>query len=155
MKKWFLLITSIIIDGLIPNITLYQLNNLSYFTSLFTVVSLIFMYDDKHFWKLLLVSSVLYGSLHMSNLLLSFVSFYVVLKSIKFLNKNLENNLFTTIIKVLLIILIYDGILFLIVSIISYDFFNIYNYFYKINHSIILNILYGIILFYFYKKVLK
>lgn len=152
MKKYIILLISIIIDGLIPNITLYKLNDLSYFTPLCTIVSLIFIYEDKEFIRLLLISSILYGGLYMSNILLTFILFFIVILVIKIFKKVFEDNIFTIIFQILLIVAIYDGFFFIITSLISVNNFNFDNYFYKLTHSIIFNILYGITIFYIYDK---
>ena len=48
MKKYIFILISIIIDGLIPNITLFGFNNLTYFTPLCTLVSLVIIYDNRY-----------------------------------------------------------------------------------------------------------
>lgn len=150
MKKYIILLISLIIDGLVPNITLFSFNNLTYFTPLCTITSLVIIYDDKKFIKLFLISSTLYGVLYMSNLLLAFILFFITMLVIKLMKRILSDNLFTIILQILLVITIYEGVFYIIYSLIFMNTFNINDYFYKISHSIVLNLLYGISIFYIY-----
>ena len=153
MKKYIVFLISIIIDGLIPNITLFNFNNITYFTPLCTVVSLVFLYNDrKDFIKLWLVSSLIYGSLYIHNLFLSFILFFVILLVIKGLKRLFTDTLIINLIEVILVICIYDFIFFSIHSLIVVNHFIWKNYFYKILHSIIFNFIYGIILFFVFPK---
>ena len=93
MKKIIILLISILIDGLITNITLYNFNNITYFMPMCTVVSLIFLYEDKDFLKLYLISSSVYGTLYINNLLFSFILFFIVISFIRLLDK-MNNNCF-------------------------------------------------------------
>lgn len=152
MKTYIILIISIIIDGLISNITLYQFNCLTYFTPLCTIVSLIFLYDDKNFVKVFLLSSILYGALYMSNMLLSFILFIIILLVIRMVKKLVKDNLPLIILQILLVVALYDGIFYFITSIVSMNKFSFDAYIYKLSHSIILNLLYGISLFFICDK---
>ncbi|MBQ7137149.1 MAG: hypothetical protein IJO43_04165 [Bacilli bacterium] len=156
MKKYIVLLISIILDGLISNISLYQINHLTYFTSLCTVISLVVVYNNEDFIKLLILSSVVYGGLYMSNILLSFVLFFAALMTIKYLKKELRDNLFTILLQFIIIIFVYDFILFFIMSFINVGHIGFNHYFYKITHSLLLNLLYGISIYFIYdKKVLN
>ncbi len=153
MKKYIMFIISIMIDGLIPNVTLFNYNNITYFNPLCTVVSLVFLYNDKKdFVKLWLMSSIIYGALYINNLFLSFIIFFIVLMTIKGLKKLFSDNLIINLIQVMLVICIYDFIFFSINSLIITNKFIWEDYFYKVFHSIILNFIYGIILFFVFPK---
>jgi len=152
MKRYIILLISIIIDGMIPNITIYDFNNITYFTPLCTVISLVIIYNDKNFINLFLFSSIVYGSLYMSNILLSFILFIIVLMVIKYLKKAFEDNLFTIILEIILVICIYEFIFFSITSFLYFNNFSFDNYLYKLTHSIIFNLLYGITIYYIYDK---
>lgn len=152
MKKYIFILISIIIDGLIPNITLFGFNNLTYFTPLCTLVSLVIIYDNRYFYQLLAFTSIIYGSLYLNNLLVSFILFVPLLFLIKYLKKIFTDNLGIIIFEILISILFYELIYFLIVSFFVFNSFNFYNYLYKVIHSIIFNILYGTTIFYLYDK---
>lgn len=152
MKKYIIIFISIIIDGLIPNITLYEINNLTYFTPLCTIVSLIFIYEDRLFFKLLFAISILYGMLYMNNVFLTFILFFIVMIVIKTFKRSFKDNLFTVVIQILLVIFVYDGLFYLINVLINNNTFDINVYLYKFLHTIIFNLFYGIILFYITEK---
>lgn len=152
MKRYLILFLSILIDGLIGNLTVYSINNLSYFTPLCTVVSLVFLYDEKHFLWLFLFSSILYGGLYLSNLLLSFILFFVVMIAIKLCKHFLEDNFFTLLLQTIIIIVIYEFLFYGIASLLWFNSFKIDIFLYKLRHSIILNFLYSVFLYYVCNK---
>ena len=82
--KYLIILISIILDGLIPNITLFSFNNITYFTPVCTSISLIFLYsEDKKFYKILFFISMIYGSLYINNLILSITVFFLEVVFIK------------------------------------------------------------------------
>jgi len=156
MKRYIILFISIIIDGLISNFTLYNFNNITYFTPLCTVVCLVIIYDDKSFFKMLFLSSTLYGGLYMNNILLSYVLFYIVMVIIKCFKNVFKDNLFTVLFQIILVIFAYELVLFIVISLLSLDDLSMNDYIYKVTHSLIWNLMYGISIFYVYdKKVLN
>lgn len=152
MKNYIILLISVILDGVIYNITMYQLHHLTYFTPMCTVVSLIFLYDNKNFIKLWLLSSVVYGTLYMSNLLLSLALFFVVMQVIKLCKYLFEDNLLTIVLQIIVVIVIYDGLFWVINFLTFYNSFSFDDYIYKVSHSIIFNLLYGTSLYYLCDK---
>lgn len=148
MKRYLILFLSILIDGLIGNLTVYSIGNLSYFTPLCTVISLVFLYDEKHFFWLFLFSSLIYGGLYMSNLLLSFILFFTVMVTIKLCKHFLEDNFFTLLLQTFLIVMIYEALFYGIASLLWLNSFKVDIFLYKLCHSVILNFLYSIFLYY-------
>ena len=148
MKKYIIILISIILDGLIPNITLYRFNNITYFTPICTAISLIFVYEeDKSFYKLLLGTILIYGTLYINNLILSSVVFLITSVIIKIFKKYFKDNLFTILIQILLIIFFWDMMFFIVNSLIITNVFIWENYLYKVSHTLVFNILYGGVLF--------
>lgn len=156
MKKYLIILISIIIDGIIPNITLYNFNNITYFTPICTGISLIFLYeDDKFFYRLLFFTILLFGVLYINNLILSFVLFTIIFFIIKVFKYFFKDNFFTILIQILLVILCWDLMFFVIKSLIINNRFIWQDYFYKVSHSILFNLIYGVILFKLLKKSSK
>lgn len=153
--KYLIILISIILDGLIPNISLFNFNNITYFTPLCTAISIIFLCDDRKFNRILLLISIIYGSLYINNLLLSMIIFFVIFILIRIFKKFFRDNIFTIVIQILLVIIIWDLLLFLFNSLLVTNVFRWNNYFYKITHSILFNIIYGISLFIVLKKCSK
>lgn len=146
--KCLIILISIILDGLIPNITLFNFNNLTYFTPICTATSLVFLYnEDKKFYWLLFLISIIYGSLYINNLLLSIMAFFLIFVFLKLFKRFFSDNFFTTIVQILLVIILWDLLFFLFNSILVTNVFLWNNYFYKVTHSILFNLVYGIVLF--------
>jgi len=152
MKKYIFVFVSIIMDGLISNITLFNFNNITYFTPLCTLVSLVIVYDNRYIYHLLIFTSFIYGVLYINNLLMSIVLFTSLLLLIKSLKKIFSDNLGTILLEILISISFYELIYFLIMSFFIFNHLNLYNYLYKLSHSIVFNVLYGITMFYLYDK---
>lgn len=148
MKKYLIILISIIIDGIMPNITLYGLNNITYFTPVCTGISLIFLYEDnKQFYRLLLFTILLFGGLYINNLILSFIIFNSVFFIIKLFKYFFKDNYFTILIQILLVVFSWDLIFFVVSGLVINNSFIWEDYFYKVSHSIIFNVIYGTILF--------
>lgn len=148
MKRYLILFLSILIDGLIGNLTIYSIGNLSYFTPLCTVVSLVFLYDEKHFIGLFLFSFLIYGGLYMSNILLSLILFFIVMLTIKLCKHFLEDNFITLLLQTFLVVVIYEGIFYEIASLLWMNQFQVDVFLYKLSHTVIINVLYSIFLYY-------
>lgn len=148
MKKYLIILVSILIDGLIPNITLFNFNNITYFTPLCTAVSLIFLYENnKTFYKLITFTIIIYAGLYVNNLILAIIIFIIIIYIIHVFKKCFKDNIFTVLIQVLIVICTWDLLFFLFDSIFIIKSFIWSNYLYKISHSLILNIIYGLILY--------
>lgn len=154
--KYIIILLSIVLDGLIPNITLFNFNNLTYFTPICTPISLVFLYgEDKKFYWLLFITSIIYGSLYINNLLLSILVFFLIFMFIKLFKRFFRDNFFTTIVQIILVIILWDLLFFLFNSILVTNMFLWINYSYKITHSILFNLVYGIVLFLVLKRKTK
>lgn len=151
MKRYIILIISLLIDLLISNITYYNFNNLTFLTPLCMVTSLIFIFDGKKDIKLLVITIILHSALFTNNLLLSFIIFIILYYLIKLMKYIIKDNLWVNLIEVIIVILVYELLLYFIYSSFIYLFFNINNYWYKVSHSLIINIIYAIIIYYVVK----
>ena len=146
--RYLIVLISIILDGLIPNITLFNFNNITYFTPVCTAISLIFLYgEDKRFYIMLSFTSIIYGSLYINNLILSIIVFLIVFIFIKLFKMFFKDNIITIIVQILLTIFIWDLLFFLFSSMLIKNAFMWKNYFYKVSHSILFNLIYGLFLF--------
>ncbi len=153
MKKYLVLLISILLDGLITNITLYSFNNITYFMPLCTVTSLVFILNqNENNKKLFILNVLLYSAFYMHNLILSFTIFLIIYYLIKIIKKIITVNKITLFLEVIIIIAIYEFILFFIYSLILSKNFIIDNYWYKLSHSIIINIIYSFILYLLFYK---
>ena len=153
-KKYLIIsLLSIILDGLILYLIPGYFHNINYFYPMLTISLIPFLYYDniKDYYYFIFIIGIIYDLLY-SNLFLfnSLIFLFLSKVDIKFL-KLMKNNLFTYILLVIINILLYDLILFILISI-SNNIFIINEYFYKIARSLLLNILMSIIYYLIFKR---
>lgn len=148
------IIISFILDGILTNFLPYIVGNLSLFTPLTTLISITVIYklfhnkyNHKKYFFVCFIVGFLYDLFYTN--LLFFNSFLFLL--IGFINtilyKQIGEGYIRTIINVIVIIILYE--LLTVLSIIMFNLvpINIEAIFYKISHSLILNILYSELLY--------
>lgn len=160
MLTSIIIIISIILDGLLTNYLPYSVNDLSFFTPLLTVVSIFIIYPlnrkkETKFFILIFIIGIIYDLLYTNLLFLNGLLFVLIALISKVIYKNFETSYFKLIIYTILLIIIYEsayaGILFIyrIVPV------TLYKLFYKITHTILLNIIYVELLYYIIKHLPK
>ena len=151
---------SIILDGLLTNYLPYLVNSLSYFTPMMTQICLFlvcyfYKKNKKDYLILCLISGIIYDWLYSP-----FIIFYgIIFLAIGIFSKYIFDNYEISYIKLLfyniLIITIYETLVFLIIIFFNLVNVNLYNLFYKIIHSLILNLIYGQVLYFIIEKIPK
>ena len=147
-----IMILSLFLDGLLTNYLSFLPNTLSYFTPSLTLVSIFLIYpfyrkNIKKYYITIFILGFMYD-LFYTNLFFYNAYIYLLLGLIiRIIYKNLEVTWFRNIIYIALLICFYEclngGILFLFHLVpITFD-----RLIYKITHSLILNILYGEIIY--------
>lgn len=134
-------------DGLLTNYLPYLVNDLSYFTPLFTVVSIFIIYpfyrkNNKKYFITVFLLGFIYDLFYTNLLFYNAVIFLIIGIISRFINKNFETSFLKLIIYTVIIVVLYEsisaGILFVFNIVpISFD-----KLFYKISHSLLLNIIY-------------
>lgn len=134
-------------DGLLTNYLPYLVNDLSYFTPLFTVVSIFIIYpfyrkNNKKYFITIFLLGFIYDLFYTNLLFYNAVIFLIIGIISRFINKNFETSFLKLIIYTVIIVVLYEsisaGILFVFNIVpISFD-----KLFYKISHSLLLNIIY-------------
>lgn len=143
---------SLIIDGVLTNFLPYSVSALSLFTPLTTLVSLIIVYPlyyhrNKEYYILAFVLGIIYDLFYTNLLFLNgFLFLLIALLYVK-LYKEIGDGVIRILISILLCIVIYElltaGII-LIFNLVPLTFSKVL---YKIDHSLLLNLIYGEILF--------
>lgn len=143
---------SLIIDGVLTNFLPYSVSALSLFTPLTTLVSLIIVYPfyyhrDKEYYILAFILGIIYDLFYTNLLFLNgFLFLLIALLYVK-LYKEIGDGVIRILISILLCIVIYElltaGII-LIFNLVPLTFSKVL---YKIDHSLLLNLIYGEILF--------
>ena len=153
-----ILFISIILDGIFTNFLPYLPNDLSWFTPLLTVVSIFIIYPfyrktPKKYYKTVFVVGIIYDLLYTNLWFLNAVLFLIIACISKYLYKNYEISFIRLILYTCILIISYEtifgGVLFCF-QVIPITFEKLI---YKIEHSLIMNIIYMEIVYYFLKII--
>ena len=158
MISIIIIVTSLLLDGLLTNYLSYLPNNLTLFTPLLTLTSIFLIYpfyrkNNKKYYYTILILGFIYD-LFYTNLLFYHAFLFLLLGFfIRFLYKNLEISWIRNIIYLFLLITIYELINGGIIYIFNLVPVTIEKIFYKIEHSLLLNIIYGEIIYFIIKII--
>lgn len=148
MAPIIIIIVSLILDGILSNFLPYLVNNLSLFTPLLTVVSIFLIYpfyrkNLKKYYLISFLTGIIYSLLYTNLLLYDAIIFFLIAYFSKYLYKMLRINYLNIIFQVIILIIVYELLNVLIITIFNLVPMNLYKIIYKISHSLILNIIYS------------
>lgn len=151
---------SIILDGVLSNFLPYTVNALSLFTPMLTVVSIFIIYPfytkkEKYYYLTAIITGIIYNLFYTNMLFYNAVIFLILAIITKYINKNFEVNYLNIIIQTLVIISSYEIINACIIVVFNLVPMSFYRLFYKISHSLLLNIIYSEILLLILNKLPK
>ena len=155
-----ILIISLILDGLLTNYLPFLVNELSLFTPLFTLTSIFIIYPfyrkkEKKYFILVFIIGIIYDLLYTNLLFFNALLFLVIAYLSKQIYKNFDISFIKLIIYISLIIISYETLTGLIIFIFNLVPITISKIIYKITHSLIINIIYGEIIYLILNKLLK
>lgn len=139
---------SLILDGILSNIFPYTVNNLSLFTPLLTLISIYLIYpfykkkENKYILTIFL-TGIIYDLLYTNLIFYSAIIFTIIGIISKYIYKHYEINYLNIIIQIILIVTIYELLNALIIILFNLVPMSISRLFYKITHSLLLNIIYS------------
>lgn len=139
---------SLILDGILSNIFPYTVNNLSLFTPLLTLISIYLIYpfykkkENKYILTIFL-TGIIYDLLYTNLIFYNAIIFTIIGIISKYIYKHYEINYLNIIIQIILIVTIYELLNALIIIIFNLVPMSISRLFYKITHSLLLNIIYS------------
>ena len=143
----------VILDGLIIYFIPNYFNKLNYFYPMLTISFIPFIcLNKKSFYILTIIIGIIYDLLYSNIFLYNVILFIILISLDKKIKNYFKDSLMLFILLALLNIVIYDTIGFLLTIITSYQSITIYDLFYKINHSILLNIMSVFVLWFLLKK---
>ena len=160
-----ILIISFILDGVLTNFLPFGVENISLFTPLLTIVALVVIYnffyhEEKKYYILSFIVGILYDLFYTNLLFLDGLLFLLIAFVITKIYKLVGFNYMWIALDILISIIIYECSFALVIVIFNLIPMTIYRLLYKISHSIILNIIYGELLYFIiqllpkkYKKV--
>ena len=142
-----ILIISIILDGILSNFLPFLVNDLSIFTPLFTVVSIFIIYPfykkhEKKYFITIFIVGIIYDLLYTNLLFFNGILFLIIGLVSKYIYKNYEVTSIRLIIYTIIIISTYElstGLILFIFRLVPVTFYKVW---YKIIHSLLLNIIY-------------
>ena len=147
MSKVLILI-SLLLDGIL---SIYLKNN-SYFLPLLTITTIYNIYPkykkkEKNYFIMNIISGIIYDLLYTNLLFFNAILFFIIGLISKYIHKNFINNIFIQIIYIAIIIISYELLTTLILHTFKVIPITIPKIIYKITHSLLLNIIYGEILY--------
>ena len=143
-----IIVLSLFFDGLLTNYLPFLVNDLSLFTPLLTIVSIFMIYpyfrkELKKYFIIVASIGIIYDLLYTNLLFFNAILFLLIAIITRFIYKNYEITFFRLVIYIILIIVIYESATALILLIFNLVPITISKLLYKIYHSLILNIIYG------------
>lgn len=152
MIPYLIMIISLLLDGLLTNYLPYLNQNLSFFTPLLTLVSIFLIHPlyykkEKQYFITVFILGIIYDLFYTNLLFFNAIIFLIIGFITKFLYKNYEVSYIKLIIYIIMIISFYEilnGVILFIYHVVP---ISIYKVWYKITHSLFLNIIYAEILY--------
>lgn len=151
MRKYIILIISLILDIILLNILPFTYNDINYLFPMFFIISLFLIYPlfntDKNYFLTIFISSIIYGGLFYNNILLGISSIMLLGLFTKLYNKYLNLNNISMLIGIILVIILNNTYIYLVLSFSLISVFSFNILFYKIKRSILLNLIYSLIIY--------
>ena len=149
------LVISFLLEGIMSNIFPSTLSNISYFTTIYIIISFAIIYpyfdNDKKFFILIFIFVILFDILYTSTIFVNTFIFIIIGIVIKILYNILPGNVFMTNIISYVGIIIYHILSFIILMITGYGDYSIILLFNIIIHSIFMTIIYTSISYFIMK----
>lgn len=147
-----IMIISFILDGLLTNYLPYGVGNLSLFTPLTTIVALIIIYmffykNDRTYFIISFITGFIYDLFYTNLLFLNALLFLLIAFIISKIYKRVDFNFIWVFLSIILMIVIYETCFAIIITIFNLVPMSFERIIYKISHSIILNVIYGEVIY--------
>ena len=138
------IIISFILENIMSNIFITTLNNVSPFTTIYTIIALVVIYpyfaSDKKYFLLVIIFGFLFDTIYTSTILLNLTIFLVISLLIKTLNNIISDNIIMTNIISLISVATYHILTFIILNIVTSKSYSIILLGKILTHSIIMTI---------------
>lgn len=147
MLPIIIIITSIILDGLLTNYLPYLVNDLTLFTPMLTLVTIFIIYPFyrkkiKKYYLIVFIIGITYDLLYTNLLFFNAILFLIIAYISRFIHKNYEVTYLRIIIYIPVLIIVYESLTALIILIFNLVPITFERLYYKITHSLLLNIIY-------------
>lgn len=160
MIPYIIMILSFLLDGILTNYLPYLVNDLSLFTPLLTLVSVIvilpfYRKKEKNYFITIFVLGILYDLFYTNLLFFNGVLFLIVGYFLWQVQKNIPINSINIVIEIVGAIILYESLTGIFLLIYNMVPVTLYKVFYKIIHSLLLNIIYGEVIYWILKIMPK
>lgn len=148
-----ILVVSLFLDGILSNFFPYVVGNLSLFTPMFTIVSLVVVYPFfikkiKFYFISCFILGIIYDFMYTNLLFYNAIFFLGLAVIIMFLYRNIRLTWISVLLFISLAIVSYECMNAIIILIFQLVPMTFYRLLYKILHSLLLNLLYGEVLYF-------
>lgn len=155
-----IVLLSLLLDGILTNVLPYMVGNLSFFTPLLTIISLVLIYpfyqkNTKIYYLVALITGLIYDLLYTNLLFFNSILFLFIVIIANYFYKNFEINYLNIIFYTVILISIYETCQVLILigfHLVPVTFKKLV---YKITHSLLLNIIYAEIVYWIIQHLPK
>ena len=152
-KKLLISILVIFLDGIIVYYIPSYMSKLNYFYPMLTISYLPFLcHSKKNSYLAIILLGIIYDLLYCNIFLYNAIVFLCLAIINKKIIKTFSNNLFLFIILAIINIIIYDTLTFMLVLITKYQVVTIIDLLYKLEHSLLLNIMSVFVFYFLFKK---
>ena len=152
-------IFSFILDGFISNYQNFQVNNISYLNTIYTIISLILVYDyfnnKKKYLYLIIIIGFLFDITYTGTIFINILLFFIICLVSSYLDEIFPQNIIMINIKTLIGIFIYYSLSYLLFIIFNYNHYELNLLWNILLRSIIMTIIYTSISYYLLKKIIK
>lgn len=155
-----LLLLSLLLDGIISNYLPFLMNQLSYFTPLLSLTSLLFLYPmfqkkEKRYYVVAFLFGVLYDLLYTNLLVYDGLVFLLFAFLVVKLHQTVPTFFLFQLLYLVVFLLLYESMRAIFFCLIQQIPLTWNDLWYKITHSMILNICYGSVLYFVVKMSFK
>lgn len=155
-----ILVVSFLLDGVLTNFLPFSVGDLSLFTPLTTIVAIVVLYplfykQEKKYYILSFVTGIIYDLFYTNLWFFDGFMFLFIAFIVCHLSRVMGDNYLKILLQILVIIIIYEVSFALLIALFNLVPMTIERLIYKISHSLILNLIYGEILYVIIKALPK
>lgn len=151
-KKFLISLLVIMLDGIIVYFIPSFMNKLNYFFPMLTISLIPFLSKSKKDYLYIFIVGIIYDLLYSNIILYHAIIFFCLGIINQKINKYFNSGILFFILLAILNIIFYDTISFLLVLLSNYQSVTINDLIYKIEHSILLNIMSVFVYYFLFKK---
>ena len=150
-------IVSFLLDGFMSLYTNFSIDSISYFKTIYTIISIVMIYHlfsyDKKYLIIILILGMLFDMVYTNVILLNVIIFVLIYYVVKYLDYVMPNNIFTINIKTLIAIIIYHLVSFIVLNVVGYGSYGVGLLFKILTHSVIITVFYTSLSYLIFKKI--